>query len=388
MFGCVDRYAGDNCTTLCESTCKTCLQHDNLYCLACNNGYTGTTCQCPPNCNCASGSDICASCTVGYANTEHQCKCQSQYCRGDSCNECIDQTFYADNEACCKCPDTCKGGVCKSGPECISGCIDGFYGLDCSIRCSSLNANCSICNRSDGMCLECKNGLYPHGNGSCISCNSNCESKQCNSKTGICTNGCLGKFWGDKCDMQCDSNCETCQQESGICDSCYKPTVYGSYCNESCSSSCLENKCDQRSGHCSIGCEGDFFGYLCQTMCPENCQQSGTGTKCNFDGNCKFGCVDGYEGDACTKSQVCTGSSTIIALAVLSGVLGILLICTAAGCYLWSSRRSKPKEQISTIEFDQRDIDLTYEQLQGQSNEQTYRNVDDNYTVLSNVHNN
>ncbi|WAR17632.1 hypothetical protein MAR_032226, partial [Mya arenaria] len=85
--------------------------------------------------------------------------------------------------------------------------------------------------------------------------------------------------------------------------------------------------------------------------------------------------------------QVCTGSSTKIAFKVLSGILGILLICTAAGCFLWNRRGSKPKEQISTIELDQRKIDKTYEQLQGQANEQTYRNVDDNYTVLSNVHN-
>ncbi|WAR16563.1 hypothetical protein MAR_031157, partial [Mya arenaria] len=78
--------------------------------------------------------------------------------------------------------------------------------------------------------------------------------------------------------------------------------------------------------------------------------------------------------------RIYIGSSTISALAALSGVLGILLICTAAVCYLLYRRLSTPSV---TEQEDQRETEMTYEQLQRRANEPTYMNADENYSVLS-----
>ncbi|WAR16555.1 hypothetical protein MAR_031149, partial [Mya arenaria] len=78
--------------------------------------------------------------------------------------------------------------------------------------------------------------------------------------------------------------------------------------------------------------------------------------------------------------RIYIGSSTISALAALSGVLGILLICTAAGCYLWNRRLSTPSV---TEQEDQRETEMNYGQLQRQANEPTYMSADENYSVIS-----
>ncbi|XP_052761471.1 scavenger receptor class F member 2-like isoform X2 [Mya arenaria] len=231
-----------------------------------------------------------------------------------------------------------------------------------------------------GKCLECNDGFYPNGNGSCMSCSSNCKNGQCNTETGACINGCTDRFWGDKCDIPCDPNCDTCQLDSGICLSCKNTTYHGLSCSESCSTSCLESKCEQNTGYCSIGCSRDSFGNMCDIKCPSNCQQGDSKTSCNIDGDCLYGCINDLGGRDCSERRIYIGSPTNVATAALSGVFGILLICTAAGCYLWNRRRSSPT--VSEQE-NQRETVMTYEQLQRQANEPTYKNVDENYSVLS-----
>ncbi|XP_052765588.1 cell death abnormality protein 1-like isoform X2 [Mya arenaria] len=381
--GCVDRYSYDNCTISCDNACATCLQIDESECVSCLNGYSGSTCQCLPHCYCDVASDVCTSCVHGFANPEKQCKCQSQYCIGTECDRCINLTFYVDENTCCECPENCKDGVCKSGPICTSGCIDGFYGIECSQSCLSLSADCLRCIQSDGKCLECNDGFYAHRNGSCIRCSRNCKNKQCNSETGTCTNGCAKRFLGDKCEIQCGSNCVTCQLDSGVCLSCTDTTYHGLFCNKSCSTSCLDSKCEQMTGYCHNGCSRDSFGSMCDIKCPDNCQQGDTKTRCNIDGSCLYGCINGLEGRICTERRIYLGSTTIGALAVLSGVLGILLICTATGCYLWNRRMSKSIEHSLEIHLDQREIERAYEQLQRKTSGETNRNIDDTYAVLS-----
>ncbi|XP_052763029.1 receptor-type tyrosine-protein phosphatase kappa-like isoform X1 [Mya arenaria] len=241
-LGCVDGYSGDNCTTPCNKTCATCQQFDKTHCDSCHNGNNGSTCECPPNCNCDGAADVCTSCQDGYGNPGKQCTCQSNYCNGTVCDKCVNQTFYVDSNVCCKCPDNCKNGVCEKGPACISGCIDGFYGLNCTQSCLSVSKHCIKCNQTHGKCLECNIGFYTYDNGSCISCNRNCLKRQCSSDNGTCLLGCTGKTWGEKCDSRCSSNCETCQQDSGMCNSCTDRTFRGGFCNESCGSSCYENE--------------------------------------------------------------------------------------------------------------------------------------------------
>ncbi|XP_052763016.1 receptor-type tyrosine-protein phosphatase kappa-like [Mya arenaria] len=338
---CVDGYSGDNCTTVCDSRCATCKQSDKSVCLSCLNEHTGPTCSCPPNCYCSGDSDFCSYCNNQWKNSDYQCKCHAKYCHVDDCNKCLNNTFFVDSSvsACCECPANCKGGSCTTGPRCTVGCKDGFYGTNCSLRCTTMNVECEKCSQVDGKCLKCKDGHYPHVNGSCVKCNNKCRDMLCSSENGTCLSGCTGKVWGDKCESQCNPNCETCLQDSGICDTCTDNTFYGSYCNKSCSLSCSESKCDQNS-HCLFGCKGDFFGDQCQTNCPHNCQKSGTETICKSDGNCKFGCVDGYEGDDCTiKEEKVTAGPPVGAIA--GGVSGgIVVIIAVAVALVFFRRRS------------------------------------------------
>ncbi|XP_052763758.1 receptor-type tyrosine-protein phosphatase kappa-like [Mya arenaria] len=342
-LGCVDGYSGDNCTTHCDKPCASCLQSERSYCESCHNGYSGPTCRCPPNCKCSVAADVCTSCKDGYVNTGKQCMCQSQYCSETECDRCVNQTFYVDDNACCECPGNCKDGTCKSGPECIYGCIDGFYGRDCSQSCSFLNDNCKRCNQTYGKCLECNMGFYPHDNGSCISCNSNCLNGHCSSNIGTCLIGCKDTFWGDKCDIQCNLNCETCAQDSGNCNLCIDRSFHGRFCNESCSAFCFERKCDKGTGHCLNGCNGTFYGNLCKTHCPANCKESGAVKICNDDGNCKYGCVDGYEGNDCSRK---TDGSLVGAIAgAVSG--GVVLIVAVAVAFFFFRRRTTRKPASS-----------------------------------------
>ncbi|XP_052762455.1 uncharacterized protein LOC128205079 isoform X2 [Mya arenaria] len=80
------------------------------------------------------------------------------------------------------------------------------------------------------------------------------------------------------------------------------------------------------------------------------------------------------------ERRIYIGSPTNVATAALSGVLGILLICAVVGVYLWNRRRSTPP--VSEQE-DHRETEMSYEQLQRQANEPIYKNVDENYSVLS-----
>ncbi|XP_052765358.1 protein draper-like [Mya arenaria] len=368
---CVAGKYGANCNMSCPSGCRdrNCMR--NGVCIECITGYYGEQC-----------NDMCSKgCSGGVCYKNGTCFCMDNF-TGKHCDECVEGK-YGDN-----CENVCSVGCStlscgKEDGSCLGGCYDGLYAMDCSQKCTTIDDRCLKCNQLNGTCSMCKTGFYSNENGDCTTCNNNCNNGQCNPETGKCINGCTKNFWGDKCGVQCNSNCETCHQDLGICDSCTNPTVHGLYCNESCMSSCFEKKCEQSTGHCSLGCDGDFFGNMCETKCPENCQHTETKTSCNIDGNCLYGCINDLEGRYCTERRIYIASSTNVALAALSGVLGILLVCSVAGCYLWNRRMSTSIEHNSEIQLDQREAERTYEQLQRQSNEPTHRNVEDNYTVLS-----
>ncbi|XP_052762720.1 uncharacterized protein LOC128205248 [Mya arenaria] len=149
---------------------------------------------------------------------------------------------------------------------------------------------------------------------------------------------------------------------------------YGLNCSQSClslSADCL--RCTQTYGKC-LECKDGFYPNDYGSCI--NCSISCMGGLCN---SAKVnGCINGLEDKDCSERRIYIGSSTISALSALSVVLGISLICTAAGCYLCNRRMSKPTEPE-----DQLETEMTYEQLQRQANEPTYTNADENYSVLS-----
>ncbi|WAR17667.1 TENX-like protein [Mya arenaria] len=302
---CVSGYSGSTCSTPCDINCATCQRYDKSYCTSCPNDYSGSICSCPPNCQCSTNSDKCIGCYGQWKRADYQCTCNTKYCTDTGCHTCRNNTILVEGDvsACCVCPPNCKGGYCITGPKCLDGCEDGFYGMDCSQKCTDQGVECLQCSQDAGKCFLCKKGFFPTETGNCTSCNVKCKNEQCDSKTGKCIEGCVGKFWGNKCDTQCNSKCGTCLQKSGACESCTDLSVHGSYCNKSCSSSCLESRCEQINGYCSRGCNGDFFGNICEVKCPENCLHSGSETTCDIYGHCTSGCSDGYVGDDCTEQK-------------------------------------------------------------------------------------
>ena len=46
-------------------------------------------------------------------------------------------------------------------------------------------------------------------------------------------------------------------------------------------------------------CTGNFYGPLCNYDCSRNCKGLGSRSSCDQNGNCIFGCEEGYHGDQC-----------------------------------------------------------------------------------------
>ncbi|XP_052776645.1 multiple epidermal growth factor-like domains protein 10 [Mya arenaria] len=331
---CIQGKYGPTCLEVCDHLNCRCIERDrcdsckagfydiNTYCQTqCSTGCVNAVCNGDGSCSCLSGfkGSTCSECISGRhgQNCNKSCSagCVNGQCLQDGTCSCYDSFTGPTCETCVN----CKDGNCRSGLACISGCIDGFYGLDCSKSCFSVSLDCVRCNQTDGKCLNCFEGLYPHEHGNCMSCNRNCKNGKCNSETGSCIDGCEEMFWGDKCDIPCDLNCETCKQDSGICDACANTTFHGVYCNKTCSSSCFERKCERGTGHCFNGCSGDFFGNSCQTKCPVNCLRAGTETSCSPVGYCKYGCIDGFEGADCSVPVI---SPDPPVAAVAGGLIG------------------------------------------------------------------
>jgi hypothetical protein len=58
----------------------------------------------------------------------------------------------------------------------------------------------------------------------------NCIQGECDD-SGICTQGCNGKRYGQKCDSLCSNCLTTCNRNSGVCDSTCVNGYYGSDCS-------------------------------------------------------------------------------------------------------------------------------------------------------------
>ncbi|KAL8560994.1 hypothetical protein ACOMHN_050074 [Nucella lapillus] len=200
-------------------------------------------------------------------------------------------------------------------------CTDGWYGQQCSTRCSPgcqnttcdrQSAECSPCNAgyNGTRCAECQDGYYTNST-MCFQCSSNCQSGMCNKTTGVCK-GCVPGRYGDQCSTSCPTGClNACDQQSGNCSSC-KGGWYGDQCSSNCSSGCDGNVC-QQSGECSP-CKEGWYGGLCSVACPSGClsacdQQSGKCASCK-DGlhgdQCSTRCPTGCLNDRCLQSGLCS----------------------------------------------------------------------------------
>ncbi|XP_071115854.1 multiple epidermal growth factor-like domains protein 10 [Haliotis cracherodii] len=280
----------------------------------CDTGYFDRKCRSMCNKNCrnrscqlsSSGSGVCTvGCVPGYQGSGCSIRCGSP------------------GGTCVACPGGCDGGYCQLGSSCVSGCVDFYYGIDCK-TCSS---RCKSCNRMTGLCKACHHEYFgPNCAYSCDHCLGACVHG--------CAEGCLPGFYGTFCDKKCseqcglDSNISTskplqtskvglrhCHRDSGDCIHGCEEGWHGQQCSFSCSPNCVNKRCNS-TGDCVDGCVPGHFGRDCKP-CPVNCLHN----MCHSDsGKCTDGCTRGFYGGLCQHTcEVCldgvcdqkTGTCTI-----------------------------------------------------------------------------
>ena len=245
----------------------------------------------------------------------------------------------------------CLDGECGQGNwfhnECTKGCIDGYVGARCMVKCPQ---NCKTCT-SEGVnmyCSICHEGYYTSA-WECTSCLPNC--KTCTSSTSC--NSCKEEYYNDNgsndcryyrcpenckcvnnqcasckdgyyntsnsCKSSCPGNCVICPSSTN-CDSC-KDDFYNGYQYDDSSTPLLNNctykcrdYCSQCSSYnqCSV-CNQGQYGLTCEKTCSVGCStgicdiQNGSCTcSANFDGDKCAECQTGKYGDMCDK-QCSTG---------------------------------------------------------------------------------
>ncbi|XP_071115902.1 scavenger receptor class F member 1-like [Haliotis cracherodii] len=246
----------------------------------CDTGYFDQSCSsvCSKKCknrSCQLSSSGSGACTEG---------CVPGY-QGPGCSiRCV-----SPGGTCTACPGGCDGGYCQLGSSCVSGCVDSYYGTDCK-TCSS---RCKSCNRMTGVCKECRPEYFgPNCAYSCDHCLGSCEHD--------CVEGCLPGLYGTFCEAECSEKCgpgqnmstdndlHVCLRTNGDCIHGCRDGWFGPQCSSPCSPNCRQNTCHPNSGKCQHTCEVCLDGVCDQKTgtCTKGCHL--TEPKC--DSTCTFNC--------------------------------------------------------------------------------------------------
>ncbi|XP_033099240.1 laminin subunit alpha-like [Anneissia japonica] len=209
----------------------------------------------------------------------------------------------------CVCPPNVIGNFCDAckenyfGYDPIAGCIE----CDCDPR--GTEGDINKCDR------ECADGYYRSGVGlflgSCIPCECNGHSDQCNKDTGEC-NYCKHNTDGPSCGS-CKSGYyeDSNQNYPFACQLCACPhSSEGNSFAYSCSVSGIVTTCDCLPGYQGTTCgecEDDYYGSPevvggdCQPcFCHGNTDPNTVGRRCDrLTGECF--CADGYSGFNCDR---------------------------------------------------------------------------------------
>ncbi|XP_071118130.1 uncharacterized protein [Haliotis cracherodii] len=263
--------------------------------------------------------------------------------------DCLDYIYGLACNFTCSCRD--RAEVCnKVDGSCVSGCADGFTGVDCKQECPvgryGLNCsnNCSS-NCVDGHCLhldgtcKCVPGWmgdrctrdcpdYKYG----LACNFTCSCRDraevCNKVDGSCVSGCADGFSGVDCKHECPVG------------------SYGMNCSNSCSSNCVNGRCFHVDGTCTCvpgwmgdkctkRCQLGTYGRECSNTCPtcrDNICHPGNGT-------CIMGCQQGWTGtqcttDICEKDSLQPSINLVLAGLVGSGITAVIAVLVVVAVLL------------------------------------------------------
>ncbi|XP_048256010.1 receptor-type tyrosine-protein phosphatase T-like [Haliotis rufescens] len=143
-------------------------------------------------------------------------------CEVEVYGDCLDELHGLECNNTCQCRD--EDEACgKLDGQCLSGCPDGYTGLDCT--------------------QLCRNGTY--GLDCNKTCNDNCLDDSCHPVTGRCTDGCEPGWIGPMCNKACSEG------------------WYGPQCELPCNRNCHHQLCYAHNGSCSHGCSAGWMGVSC-----------------------------------------------------------------------------------------------------------------------------
>ncbi|XP_060595353.1 uncharacterized protein LOC132749560 [Ruditapes philippinarum] len=271
---------------------------------------------CEKECHCKHATiweKISGNCSISCNKKDKDDQCNTNIVCGDG---------YYGQDCSKKCSDHCKlgnkscesvNGHCKKGcengwlkPLCTQECPPGKYGAECKKNCSSA-CNQGDCNNVDGKCLygcesgyqgkRCKNacdrGYF--GQNCFKKCNDHCKygNEHCNNVDGNCTYGCMDGWKAPLCDQECLAG------------------KYGEGCKRNCSVNCKTGVCNHVNGNCSEGCNPGYRGQKCEEKCNNGYYGDKCANQCNThckegnnicrhtDGVCLNGCQAGWNGETC-----------------------------------------------------------------------------------------
>ncbi|XP_071086709.1 multiple epidermal growth factor-like domains protein 10, partial [Haliotis cracherodii] len=300
---CVDSYYGLDCKN-CSESCKSCNRSTGI-CDYCHDPYRGLNCEMScENClgSCVSGCE--GGCKAGSYGLWCDEVC-SENCRPGPDRDAV-SILECDTNTTFNCIPKCD----KTG-DCIHGCNVGWYGTNCSSRCSSRCANMS-CDEYGA----CADGCAPGYNGTDCSCYENCIDHVCYNESGTCANGCINGY-------------------------------YGGFCNATCEI-CLDGICDQKFGTCIR--EGNFTDSTCKSTCTHDCPLD----VCLSGSSCK---------EPTPESLKVTIIGTAVACMIcLAGIIVAICIGYLERCYVkWKETDDEeeecPVEQLEVRHYELMDFD-------------------------------
>ena len=269
-------FTGEKCLKMCPAHCQECIQ-DGFKCTKCDDGWYGETCQkrcqesCGGNKTCDIERGLCHVCSVGYfgefckqtcnenCDAGNMCDKVSGYCH--SCKPGKRGSFCAES-----CSQNCRNLSCFMNESCINGCEDGWFGLECTAKCSFTIPSCDICEVID--------------------------DKQ------VCHNCSDSWFLNDSRCVKCPQNCSSCISVSK-CHGCKQNLFYGETCNLPCNAACSNKTCDI-TGQCIGKCEDKKYGPNCNQDCPVGCRRCHNATWCSS-------CENGFQMkcESCQDNSAC-----------------------------------------------------------------------------------
>ncbi|XP_067664386.1 uncharacterized protein [Haliotis asinina] len=165
--GCKDGYHGDYCSVSCNIGCQplVCDQSTGECSSGCIPTMYGTSCDQTCSSNCMESQcqnrpvlECSIGCIAGFWGKycEHLCDKDCLRCTRSSglCMECKRNTYGHHCEK--NCSMNCFDRKCNNNTgACVSGCISGYHGNNCSLKCSK---RCNICHQKSGTCSKCVAG--------------------------------------------------------------------------------------------------------------------------------------------------------------------------------------------------------------------------------------